>query len=55
MPKLIFKISMASKMAAKWNNYKNQGAEEVSFCNIFFYSISCINIVLSYVHVYNLS
>ena len=53
MPKLIFKISMASKMAAKWNNYKDQGAEEVSFC--FFYSISGINIVLSYVHVYNLS
>ena len=31
MHKMILKISMASKMAAKLNNYIDDGAKEVSF------------------------
>ena len=43
------KISMASKMAAKLNNYIDYSAEEVSIC--YFDLISCINTVASYVDI----
>ena len=49
MHKMILKISMASKMAAKLNNYLDHGAKEVSFCNFDY--ISCINTVLPYAYI----
>ena len=53
MNRIIVKISMASKMAAKFNNYIDYSAEEVSIC--YFDLISCINIVLSYVVIFKLN
>ena len=49
MPRIIVKISMASKMAAKLNNYIYYSAEEVSIC--YFDLISYINIVSSYLDI----
>ena len=49
MNRIIVKISIASKMAAKLNNYIDYSAEEVSVC--YFDLISCINIVSSYVYI----
>ena len=50
MPRIIVKISMASKMATKLNNYIDYSAEEVSIC-FFWDLISCINVVSSYVDI----
>ena len=51
MPRIIVKISMASKMAARLNNYIDYSAEEVSICYFDLIMISCINIVSSYVDI----
>ena len=49
MPRIIVKISMATKMAAKLNKYIDYSAEEFSIS--YFDLISCINIVSSYVDI----
>ena len=49
MPRIIVKISMAPKMAAKLNNFIDYSAEEAAFC--YFDRISCINMVSSYVDI----
>ena len=41
-------------MAAKWNNYIDHGAKEMSFCNFDSIRLSSINIVLSYVYIIQL-
>ena len=46
MPKIVAKISMASKMAAKCNNHVDFAEKDVIFSN--FNSVSLTDIVFSY-------
>ena len=49
MPKIIAKISMASRMAAKCNNHIDYGEKDVIFS--YFDSVSLTDIVFSYLDV----